>query len=123
MIGFYEKKELSFEIKGAFAIYKNKEIFWGESQHRLLIALIAERSINAAAKKCNMSYQQAWTIADRLNRLSPIPILIKHKGGKDGGGCLVSAYGKELIRLYERKTAEFNQYISSMNMDIDKCLL
>ncbi|WP_321331976.1 LysR family transcriptional regulator [uncultured Bacteroides sp.] len=116
------RKQL-FDIKGAFAIYKEDELFLGHTQYILLKALISEGSINAAAKKCKISYQQAWTLADRMNRLSPIPILIRQKGGKDGGGCKVGAYGEELIRLYERKMQQFSEEMMLLNQDLDSCLL
>ncbi|MFA6872586.1 MAG: hypothetical protein WCQ86_01180 [Bacteroidaceae bacterium] len=112
-----------FNIKGAFAIYKYDELFLGNIQYLLLKALIAEGSINAAAKKCKISYQQAWSVADRMNRLSPVPILIRQKGGRDGGGCHVGAYGEELIKLYETKLEEFSHEINRLNQDIENCLL
>lgn len=112
-----------FNIKGAFAIYKYDELFLGNIQYLLLKALISEGSINAAAKKCNISYQQAWSVADRMNRLSPIPILVRQKGGRDGGGCQVGAYGEELIKLYEKKMEEFSHEINRLNQDIENCLL
>ncbi len=112
-----------FNIKGAFAIYKYDELFLGNIQYLLLKALITEGSINAAAKKCKISYQQAWSVADRMNRLSPVPILIRQKGGKDGGGCHVGAYGEELIQLYEKKLKEFSLEIDHLNRDLENCLL
>ncbi|WP_321480335.1 hypothetical protein [uncultured Bacteroides sp.] len=116
------KQKKIFEIKGAFAIYKNEELFFGHTQYLLLKALITEGSINAAAKRCKISYQQAWTVADTMNRLSPIPILIRKKGGKDGGGCLVGAYGEELIHLYEKKMQQFSEEVNLLNEDLDSCL-
>ena len=112
----------TFGIKGAFAIYKDDELFFGHTQYLLLKALNTEGSINAAAKSCRISYQQAWTVADTMNRLSPIPILIRKKGGKDGGGCLVGAYGEELIRLYEKKAQQFSEEMNLLNQDLDSCL-
>lgn len=117
------RNKQTFDIKGAFAIYKDDELFFGHTQYLLLKALIAEGSINAAAKKCKISYQQAWTVADRMNRLSPIPILIRKKGGKDGGGCRVGAYGEELIRLYENKMQQFAEEMNILNQNLDSCLL
>lgn len=117
-----EKKQ-AFQIKGAFAIYKNGELFLGELQYALLKALISEGSINAAARKCGISYQQAWTLTDRMNRISPVPVLIKKKGGKDGGGCRVGGYGKLLVELYEGKKEEFSQSLSDLNDGLEGCLI
>lgn len=117
-----EKKQ-AFQIKGAFAIYKSGELFLGELQYALLKALISEGSINAAARKCEISYQQAWTLTDKMNRISPVPILIKKKGGKDGGGCRVGGYGKLLVDLYENKRDEFNRSLFAMNDGLEGCLI
>lgn len=112
-----------FEVKGTFAIYKNEEQFFGQLQYTLLKALISEGSINAAAKKCHISYQQAWSIADKMNRNSPIPILIRYKGGKDGGGCRVGAYGYKLIKIYEELHSKFVKELVGLNANLDSCLL
>jgi len=48
--------------------------------------------------------------------------LIRKKGGKDGGGCLVGAYGEELIRLYEKKAQQFSEEMNLLNQDLDSCL-
>ncbi len=112
-----------FQINGAIAIYKGEELFLGMSHYTLLKLILEEGSINAAAKRKGMSYQQAWNLIDQLNRVSPIPIVIRQKGGSGGGGCTVSNYGKAILRLFEYKIKDFNQYLEHTNMDMQKCVL
>ena len=112
-----------FQIGGAIAIYKGDEIFFGMSQYSLLKLIVEEGSINAAAKRKNMPYQQAWNIIDQLNRISPIPIVIRQKGGAGGGGCFVSEYGIELMKIFENKIRVFNSHIEEMNKDLSKCII
>ena len=112
-----------FQINGAIAIYRGDEIFFGMSHYRLLKLISEEGSINAAAKRKGMSYQQAWNLIDQLNRVSPIPIVIRQKGGSGGGGCIISDYGLNLMRLFESKVIQFNRYIDDLNDDMHECLI
>ena len=112
-----------FQIGGAIAIYKGNEIFFGMSQYSLLKLILEEGSINAAAKRKNMPYQQAWNIINQLNQISPIPVVIRQKGGTGGGGCFVSEFGIELMKLFESKISIFNTHMEEMNRDLSKCII
>ena len=94
--------------------YRKDELFLGNTQIRLLKQVAKDGSINCAAKNLKMSYQHAWHLLDKLNLLSPVPIVIRQKGGKDGGGCRISPYGMKLIRTYEKKVADINRFSSSI---------
>ncbi len=112
-----------FQINGAIAIYKGDEIFMGISQYILLKLILEEGSINAAAKRKGIPYQQAWNLIDQINKISPIPIVIRQKGGSGGGGCIVSEYGNNVIKLFEKKLETFQKNIDEMNNDMKTCLL
>ena len=111
-----------FTIEGAIAIYKDDELLFGSIQYTLLESIVKEGSINSAAKKKEISYQQAWNVVDKLNRMSPVPVVIRQKGGVSGGGCTVSEYGKGLIRLFEQKMRLFSVNLKDLNNDMEKCL-
>ena len=89
----------------------------------MLVYMLEEGSINYAAKRKGMPYQQAGTIVDKLNRMSPVPVVIRQKGGVSGGGCIVSEYGKALIKLFEKKMELFNHNLKELNVDMEKCLI
>ena len=112
-----------FQINGAIAIYKNDQLFFGVSQYALLKLIIEEGSINAAAKRKGIPYQQAWNIIDQLNKISPLPIVIRQKGGLGGGGCIVSDFGIKMIELFENKLGVFNKSIIELNYDLENCML
>ena len=65
------------------SFYREGELFLGGTQIRLLKQVGVDGSIHAAAKNLKMSYQHAWHILDKMNLLSPIPIVLRQKGGKD----------------------------------------
>ena len=101
--------------------YREDELFLGNTQIRLLKQVVKDGSINSAAKNLKMSYQHAWHILDRLNLLSPVPIVIRQKGGKDGGGCRISPYGMKLIRTYEKKVADIIRFLEQSNSELESC--
>ena len=110
-----------FTIEGSIWINKGEDCFIGPGRVALLNVVIQEGSINAAAKKLNISYQQAWKTIDQMNRLSPIPILIPKRGGKDGGGVEPTAYGRKIIAEINRLEKEFSKFLLSINKEFDPC--
>ncbi len=74
----------------------------------MLLELIRETgSISAAGRAMDMSYRRAWLLVDALNRMFSEPSVESQRGGKQGGGALVTPFGEELIRRYremEEKT-------------------
>lgn len=108
-----------FEVKGRFWIEKQGEAFLGPGRVELLKLVVTEGSINAASKKMGMSYQQAWNTIDRMNRLSPIPVMIPKRGGKNGGGAELTSFGQKMINEVEKLNKAFSTFLSAMNDSLD----
>jgi len=58
-----------------------------------------------------MLYQYAWHLLDNVNQLSPLQILIWQKGGREGGGSLISNYGLKFIRTFEDKELALKEFL------------
>src|ERR1035437_2540260 len=114
-------KQSSFNMAAELSFHRDGEIFLSNLQIRLMKQVAIDGSIHAAAKNLKMSYQHAWHILDKLNLLSPVPIVIRQKGGKDGGGCRISPYGMKLIRTYEKKVADIIQILAQSNSELESC--
>lgn len=112
-----------YSIDGAFVIHKGEEVFFGPAQYRLLRQIIKDGSINAAAKNLSISYQYAWTVIDKMNKMAPVPIVIRQKGGKDGGGCRISDYGLKIYEEFARRETMFKEFLELMNDGIDGCFI
>ena len=110
-----------FSLDASLSINREGELFLGNSQMRLLKQVLIDGSIHAAALNLKMSYQHAWHLLDKLNRLSPIPVIVRKKGGKDGGGCIISPYGKKLIQLYVKKESELMSFLEHSNAEFESC--
>ena len=48
----------------------------------------------ARQKKMKISYQHVWTMIDEMNRIAPSPLVLKQRGGSNGGGTAISGYGE-----------------------------
>ncbi|HLP05436.1 MAG TPA: winged helix-turn-helix domain-containing protein [Paludibacter sp.] len=111
----------SFSLEGNITICRDDEVFLGAAQVRLLKQVYTDGSILAASKSLKMSYQHAWHIIDKVNQLSPLPVVVRQKGGRDGGGCMISPYGKRLIQLYDKKMEELREFFEKGNSDLTGC--
>ena len=110
-----------FYLDGPLTIYREGDVFLGNTQIRLLKQVMKDGSIHAAAKNLKMSYQHAWHLLDKVNKLSPLPIVIRQKGGRDGGGCIISNYGLKLIRTFESSELALKEFLSDNNADFNGC--
>ncbi|OAP37929.1 transcriptional regulator [Sinorhizobium glycinis] len=67
----------------------------------LLLELIRETgSISAAGRAMDMSYRRAWLLVDALNRMFSEPAVESQRGGRQGGGAALTAFGEALIERF-----------------------
>jgi molybdate transport system regulatory protein len=57
-------------------------------------------SLSEAARVLDMSYRRAWQLLASLNEGAREPVTDARKGGDHGGGSQLTAFGRQLIRLY-----------------------
>jgi molybdate transport system regulatory protein len=107
------------EVDCNILIKKNGTIFLGPVKTQLLNEIRKSGSLSGAAKKLNISYQHAWTMIDEMNRAAPEPLVIKQRGGANGGGAEISGYGIKILRDYALIEAEVKKLISQINVEIN----
>ncbi|WP_211408867.1 winged helix-turn-helix domain-containing protein [Agrobacterium tumefaciens] len=82
-----------------------------------LMELIAETgSISAAGRAMDMSYRRAWLLVDALNHMFRQPVIESQRGGKQGGGAALTAFGTELLERYRGMQKRMNE---ALRADID----
>jgi molybdate transport system regulatory protein len=91
---------MALDARFRLRINKGEEIAIGPGKVALLQAIAEAGSITAAAKQLGMSYRRAWLLVDDMNRCFRKPVVDSAKGGKEGGGTVVTDTGLEVIRLY-----------------------
>lgn len=62
----------------------------GDGRASLLQTIATTGSINAACQKLGISYRKAWAQLQEMEQLAPFPILERSKGGKGGGGAVLT---------------------------------
>lgn len=66
-----------------------------------LVEAVAETgSITAAGRRMGMSYRRAWLLLDALNSMFDEPVVTTSVGGANGGGALVTPFGRALVTAY-----------------------
>lgn len=69
----------------------------GRGKIMLLEHIRETGSISAAGRAMDMSYRRAWLLVSALNRMFTQDAVESQRGGKQGGGAVVTPFGEELI--------------------------
>lgn len=79
---------------------ENGEKFFGEGPYHLLTAVEETGSLRCAAQSMQMAYSKALKLLKRAEAALGFPLTTRAAGGKDGGGSVLTAEGKEWLRNY-----------------------
>lgn len=72
-----------------------------------LLELIGETgSLRSAAAGMGMAYMTAWMHVRTLNRRFRSPVVVAKRGGKAGGGAVLTKMGQKVVALYHRMEAQ-----------------
>lgn len=96
---------------------QNKKIF-GTGPVILLKKIDDLGSLNKAAMEMNMSYSKALSIIKTAEKEMSIVLLIRHVGGRDGGGSIITEEAKELIKKYDELNRRAGEAIKSIYNEI-----
>jgi molybdate transport system regulatory protein len=110
-----------FYVTGSLEIYKNGECFLDSRRIALLKLVKAKGSINSASKELKMSYQQAWHYIKTMNELSPLPVIVKQRGGSNGGGTIVTRYGERVIKEFEILAEKHSAFKNGLDESLWLC--
>lgn len=72
------------------------------------------RSIVAAAEEMKMSYRKAWGIIQKVENKLGFPLVLKHRGGAEGGYTTLSEEGVQLLNAYRELTTQFDGSIKEI---------
>lgn len=77
----------------------------GPGKADLLEAIDRTGSISAAARAMRMSYRRAWLLVDTMNACFRAPLVTTEKGGREGGGAVLTLTGRRALRSYRALAA------------------
>ncbi len=101
-----------FYCGGRIWIEKDGETYLGFGRIVLLTKIGELGSISQAAKSMAMSYKQAWDLVDSMNRHADTPLVTTSKGGKGGGGALLTEAGEAAIHEFNRLLLRLNAFLA-----------
>jgi len=81
----------------------------------LLEAIDREGSIVSAARVTGLSYKGAWQIIDRVNQLSPRPLIESVVGGGHSKGTRLTETGLALLSAFRRLECEKERFLERIN--------
>ena len=93
---------------------KDDKVILNTEGFNLLLTISKLNSIVAAAEAMNISYRKAWGIINKVELTIGFPLVIKQRGGIDGGRTELSPEGKELIDGYMELSEHFDDSISAV---------
>ncbi len=87
----------------------------GRGKVQLMEHIRTTGSISAAGRAMDMSYRRAWLLVDEMNRMFRMPVVESQRGGKQGGGAALTAFGMDLLA---RMNAVQETVVKAMDADL-----
>jgi len=82
---------------------------FGEGQMCILETIREQGSINAAAKALGMGYRSMWGRLRKMEKRLGKPLLVRHKGGAQGGHSDLTPEALEMIEKFKRMRQEITE--------------
>lgn len=94
--------------------------FLGYGRIELLEKISELGSLRKAAMAMKISYRQAWDFVDQMNKRTSEPLVVFERGGKNGGGALLTKEGKRAIQLFHQLNNAFQDFLNTAAAGINK---
>ena len=108
----------SQNIRARFWITGKNSGYIGIGRIELLEKIDQLGSMSQAAKSMGMSYKKAWKLIEELNGMYDEPLIVKAKGGKAGGGSVLTEKGKKLIHNYKKVEIELKHVLEKLSQGL-----
>lgn len=109
-----DKNDKSIKFSGRFWIDRNAHVFLGPGRIELLEKIDSGSSIAEAARQLGMGYKTAWDMLNAMNSQAEEPLVIRTKGGRHGGGTVLTEHGKKMIVTYRLIESEYYAMLLSL---------
>lgn len=106
------KKEARKACARIWLEFQGKPVI-GKGGADILEAIGKVKSISGAARELGMSYRYVWNYLRNVRRVLKRPIVKTFRGGRDGGGAVLTEFSRNLLRDYRR----MESYVSGLLED------
>ena len=93
-------KDLPVSVEPRLRVSRGRRAVFGPGRVELLERIGETGSLRAAAAQMEMSYLRAWKHVKSLNGLFPSPVVVATRGGKAGGGAVLTDVGRQVVACY-----------------------
>lgn len=100
-----------YKLKGRIWIDGPEGTYLGVGRIALLEKIKECGSISEAARSMDMSYRHAWDLLDSMKRQARKPLFIAGKGGKKGGGTVLTTEGERAIISFWKINERFRELL------------
>ena len=97
-------------VAATLSLRRADKAFLGGDRIGLLEAIDRFGSIAKAAREVGVCYKTAWDAVDAMNNAAERPLVERAAGGRGGGGTMLTAEGKETVRLYRVLREEHHRF-------------
>ncbi len=88
-----------------------------------LLELVGETgSLRSAAARMGMAYMTAWKHVKILNERFRSPVVLSTRGGKAGGGAVLTRMGRRVVELYHEMEEQSHAAIQEGFREFQKLL-
>lgn len=118
----HDKSTSSFEWQGRLWLKGPEGTFLGYGRVVLLERIQDHGSIAKAAKSMEMSYKHAWDLLNSMTQQAGCPLATTTKGGKGGGGAILTPAGEKAIAVFWHYHARFQNVLAEMTAKLEDVL-
>ncbi|THB73481.1 MAG: LysR family transcriptional regulator [Desulfobacteraceae bacterium] len=95
-----DKDTITLRTK-TWIVDENKDTLFGAGQLKILETIERTGSISAAAKEMKMGYRSMWGRIRKVEQRTGKSLLIRHKGGSDGGRSELTEDAKLMVSRFK----------------------
>lgn len=110
---------LMTEVELQINVSKEGNLLLNPERINLLRFIQETRSLLTASKEVGISYNKAWRILDSMNAATDKPLVRKLRGGKGGGGALLTDYGRVILNEYVAIEGVVSEFTKKLNTEIN----
>ena len=97
-------------VKSKIWLEEQSGLIFGSGRACIVRAVADTGSISKAAIKLGMSYRRVWSYIRSAEERLGASLFIKTKGGKGGGGAVLTAFAKDLVIKFEKLDKEVSSF-------------
>lgn len=107
------------EVELHIHVRKNGKLVLTPIAAELLFQISHKECLLTAAKDLGISYYKAWKVLDAISQSVEKPVVKKLRGGKGGGGVMVTDFGELILSEYKAIEQQALKFTQKLNTEIN----